>query len=76
MSKPAHAALSGQVIVVIPYALTDNLGFPTFPLGIDIPARRYLDRPGTADLPALLRWIADTAERDGMETVTFGGDRV
>jgi hypothetical protein len=65
--------LSGTKLVLLPLPLTDAMGFPTFPLSVDIPLRAYPDRPGTADPVALLHWIADIAERDGVETIGLGG---
>lgn len=54
------------------WALNDQLGFPTFDFSIWIPVRFYPDKPGSADPVVLLRWLADTIEKDGSQTIALG----
>lgn len=53
-------------------ALTDQLRFPAYPFLVWIPALHYGSGPGSADPVVLLRWLADTIERDGSQTISLG----
>ena len=75
MTEINPTAASKRLIHVACWALTDQMGFPTYPLTIDIPTRPYanpaLGFPGSANPVALLRWIADTVERDGLTEINL-----
>jgi hypothetical protein len=54
-------------------ALTGGRPFgPRHELTVYLPIRALVDGPGDEDPVAMLRWLADSIERDGCNVVAFG----